>query len=194
MNVFGENRAIRLAFFENGSMPTHGALKRAFSSMSVRTYKGSGFYSDEVRLIMHTLRTEAHMCGREYSNYLMSCEIAVLDASSTFTVLTVAKYSDCLKATVNWNPCLYSRLYELFKSISKVEEEDSAPQKFLESIRMVKNVLERHQLKDSVIDSFDQENFKRMFSEFGCEGIKNLECLIAKEGHKLHWRAETPST
>jgi hypothetical protein len=80
MNVFGENRAVRLAFFEEGSMPSKGQLKQIFNSQSVRTYKGWGHYSHEIHTISQALHVEARLRGSTYGVRLSGCEFAILDA------------------------------------------------------------------------------------------------------------------
>jgi hypothetical protein len=193
MNVFGENRAVRLAFFEEGSMPSKGQLKQIFNSQSVRTYKGWGSYSHEIHTISQALHVEARLRGSTYGHRLSGCEFAILDASSAYTVFTVAKYLSHLIATISWSPALSDRIERLLRTISSLEYEYSLSSNFVRGMERMKALIATQGLRDELIESFDSKAFASIYENCGQHHVMTLKKRIADEAPNIYWTADNPA-
>jgi hypothetical protein len=192
MQVFGQNRPIRLAVFEQGHMPTIKNLKKIFSSSSVKTYKGWGHFRSELYTLNHALRVVADLRGTAHDFSPTSCEVVVLDDTAQYTVFTAAKYFGYLKATINWSPTLYDRLRDLLSALGAVSHDQRLCEFFLRSVERLKEQYKSQGISDSHLEAFDPQVFQSAYGQFGQQGFLELRQRIADELSNMHWTADNP--
>jgi hypothetical protein len=192
MQVFGQNHPIRLAFFEQGHMPTTGKLKKMFSSSSVKTYKGWGQFRYELYTLNHALQVAADLRGTAHDFSPTSCEIAVLDDTAQYTVFTAAKYFGYLKATITWSPTLYDRLRDLLSALGAASHDQRLCEFFLCSVGRLKEQYKSQGISDSHLEAFDPQVFQSAYGQVGQQGLLELRKRIADEVSNMHWTADNP--
>jgi hypothetical protein len=192
MKVFGRNHAVRLAFFEEGHMPTTGKLKKMFSSSSVQTYKGWGYFRYELYTLNHALRVAADVRGTTPNYTATSCEVAVLDETSQYNVFSAANHFGYLKATINWSPTSYDRLSDLLSTLNAVDQDQRLCGKFLDSADRLKELYKSQGITDLHLERFNSKAFESAYGQCGQQGFLELRQLIADEVSNLHWTAEVP--
>lgn len=192
MLAFGENQAVRLAFFERGFMPKPGALKKIFSTSTARTYKGWGHFNWEIRTIDHALRIAAEHRGSSHPQTLVGCEVAVLDENAQYTVFTAAKYFGSLVATINWSPVDHDRLRSLLSTFDGIHYNIHVCNEFVNKLEHLKDLFSKQGITDPQIEAFDHDAFKGSYGQLGQQGFIELGQLIADEVANLQWTAENP--
>lgn len=192
MKVFGRNHPMRLAFFEQGHMPTTGKLKKMFSSSSVHTYKGWGYFRYELYTLNHALRVAADLRGTTPNYRPTNCEVAVLDVNAQYNVFSAANHFGYLRATINWSPTSYDRLRDLLSTLNAVDQDQRLCEKFLGSVDRLKESYKGQGITDLYLERFDPQTFESAYGQCGQQGFLELRQLIADEVSNLYWTAEVP--